>query len=80
MNLSKLYVNIDVVTKKGENYEKRYKRQIRSEIIEKLKNVPEGQRVKVEKTVLENLLFETVAIDDGQLKLPVWSGDFLKKN
>lgn len=59
--------------------EKDPKDKLRSEIIEKLKNVPEGQRIKVEKTVLENLLFETVAIDDGQLKLPVWSGDFLKK-
>lgn len=59
--------------------EKDTKDKLRREIIETIKNVPEGQRVKIEKSVLENLLFETVAIDEGQIKLPVWSGDFLKK-
>ena len=58
------------------------KNELRNHIVEQLKKVPNGQRVKLEKDLLEDLLFEVVTIDkekEIKLKLPIWSGDFLKK-
>lgn len=58
------------------------KNELRNHIVEQLNKVPNGQRVKLEKDLLEDLLFEVVTIDkekEIKLKLPIWSGDFLKK-
>lgn len=58
------------------------KDELRKKIIEQLKEVPEGQRVQLDKELLEDLLFEVVTLDKEKgikAKLPVWSGEFLKK-
>lgn len=58
------------------------KDELRKKIIEQLKEVPEGQRVQLDKELLEDLLFEVVTLDKEKgikVKLPVWSGEFLKK-
>lgn len=55
---------------------------LKAEIIEQLKKVPNGQRIQLDKDLLEDLLFEVVTIDkekDIKVKLPIWSGDFLKR-
>ena len=61
---------------------KQSKDELRKEIIEQLKKVPNGQRVQLDKDLLEDLLFEVVTLDkekDIKVKLPIWSGEFLKK-
>lgn len=75
------------------------KKIMREEIIKNLEHVPEGQRIHLDKELLEQLLFFPVVINesynlengkkiytwDGEFsedivyKIPVWSGDFLKK-
>ena len=58
------------------------KDELRKKIVEQLKEVPEGQRVQLDKELLEDLLFEVVTLDKEKgikVKLPVWSGEFLKK-
>lgn len=75
------------------------KKKMREEIIKNLEQVPEGQRIHLDKELLEQLLFFPVIIKnnynlengeknytwDGKFsedivyKIPVWSGDFLKK-
>ena len=58
------------------------KNELRVKIEELLKKVPDGQRVKLDKSLLESLLFETVMVNKNSneiLKLPIWSGNFLKK-
>jgi len=55
---------------------------LRKEIVEHLANVPEGQMVKLDKELLEKLLFDKVTIDKEKglvAKMPVWSGEFLRK-
>lgn len=55
---------------------------LRSEILEQLQNVQNGQRVHIDKDLLEELLFETIVCnkETGEVaKLPIWSGPFLKK-
>lgn len=50
--------------------------------MEQLNNVPEGQKVHLDKKILEELLFEEIVIDESKgwiAKLPVWSGEFLRK-
>ena len=49
---------------------------------EKLKNVPNNQRIHIDKEILEKLLFETIVLDEENniiMKYPIWSGDFLSK-
>lgn len=55
--------------------------ELRKTIEEKLKSVPEGQRIHLEKDLLEELLFKSIKIErnDSTAKLPIWSGDFLRK-
>ncbi len=56
--------------------------EIRESVVEELKNVPEGTRIKLDKDLLENLLFEKIVINKSQnkvAKIPVWSGEFLSK-
>ena len=58
------------------------KNELRDQIIEQLKRVPEGQRIKLGKDILEDLLFDAVVLNKEEgiiVKLPVWSGDFLQK-
>lgn len=55
---------------------------LRKRIEEQLKDVPEGQRIQLDKDLLEDLLFEVVTVNkekDIKVKLPVWSGEFLQK-
>ena len=61
---------------------KQGREELRKKIEEQLQNVPEGQRVHLDKELLEELLFETITYNKNtneKLKLPVWSGDFLRK-
>ena len=61
---------------------KQSKDELRKKIIEQLKEVPIGQMVQIDKETLEELLFETITVDKEkgiQVKLPVWSGEFLRK-
>ena len=58
------------------------KNKLRRLIEEQLVNVPDGQRIHLDKEILEELLFETIVYkkETGEsLKLPVWSGNFLRK-
>lgn len=61
---------------------KNNKDELKNEIIKWLKEVPNGQLVQIDKEILEDLLFETITIDTEnniQVKVPVWSGEFLSK-
>lgn len=61
---------------------KKEKDKLRKMIEEKLKFVPEGYKITLEKELLEELLFKKEIIDPKLnivAKLPVWSGSFLKK-
>ena len=61
---------------------KNNKDELKNEIIRWLKEVPNGQLVQIDKENLEDLLFETITIDiekNIQVKVPVWSGEFLSK-
>lgn len=61
------------------------KTRLRKIIEEEVKNVPEGQRVKLDTDLLEELIFfhGTAKINDSEyekeFKVPVWTGDFLSK-
>lgn len=58
------------------------KNELRDFIEEKIIDFPEEQKLQLDKKILEDLLFETITIDKEKgiiLKLPVWSGNFLKK-
>lgn len=58
------------------------KKELRTKIEEQLQRVPEGQMVRLDKEILENLLFDVITVDKEtgtKVKLPTWSGEFLKK-
>lgn len=58
------------------------KEELRKNILEQLKNVPEGERIHIDKKLLEDLLFEEIVLVGSKgltAKLPVWSGKFLRK-
>ncbi len=58
------------------------KNELRKKIIEMVEKVPYGQRVHLDKELLEDLLFEVIVLDKEQgtvVKMPVWSGEFLRK-
>ena len=58
------------------------KNELRDFIEEKIIDFPENQKLQLDSKILEDLLFETITIDKEKgiiLKLPVWSGNFLKK-
>ena len=64
------------------NLSKKNKDELRNGILELLKEVPEGQLVQIDKDILEGLLFETITVSEEkniQVKVPVWSGEFLSK-
>ena len=56
---------------------------LREKLKEELENIPEGERVHINKEALEELLFDKViGLCKGEeiiVKLPVWSGAFLRK-
>lgn len=54
----------------------------REKTVELLNGVPEGKRMHIDKNMLEKLLFDEIVYNKNTgetLKLPVWSGDFLRK-
>ena len=56
--------------------------EVRKSIEIALKEIPQGQRIHLDKLLLENLLFETITYDKDKkktLRLPYWSGEFLEK-
>lgn len=53
--------------------------EIRAQVEEQLKNVPDGQRIHLDKELLEQLLFETITLDNITIKIPFWFGTFLSK-
>lgn len=58
------------------------KNELRKEIEEAVKRVPEGQRIHLDKELLDDLLFDTLTVNKELgiiAKLPVWSGKFLRK-
>ncbi len=58
------------------------KEELRKNILEQLKNVPEGEKIHLDKKLLEDLLFEEIVVVESKgltAKLPVWSGEFLRK-
>ena len=61
---------------------KKSKDELRTKIIEKLKEVPKGKRITIDKEILDELLFDTIITNKKTreiIKIPVWSGDFLQK-
>ena len=58
------------------------KKELRKEIVSLLNILPEGQKIHLDKELLESLLFKTVTYKkdtNAILKLAVWSGEFLRK-
>lgn len=58
------------------------KNELRKEIEEAVKRVPEGQRIHLDKELLDDLLFTTLTVNKELgivAKIPVWSGKFLRK-
>ena len=56
------------------------KKQLRNELEKELLNVPDGQRIKIDNEVLEDLIFFVGKSKDGSpIKFPVWTGPFLSK-
>lgn len=63
--------------------DKKGKEDLRKIIEERLQDVPQGQRIHIDKKILEELLFDILSFNLGnklyKMKKPVWSGDFLSK-
>lgn len=56
------------------------KNELRKEIEEAVKRVPEGQRIHLDKELLDELIFFKYKDENGlQVKFPVWTGEFLRK-
>ena len=58
------------------------KDELRNLIEESVTNIPEDLKLQLDLKILEDLLFETITIDKAKgiiFKVPVWSGNFLKK-
>mgnify|MGYP003308743673 CR=1 FL=1 len=54
--------------------------ELRKKVEEQLVNVPEGQRVHIDKELLDDLIFFKGKNKDGKvIKVPVWTGEFLRK-
>jgi len=53
---------------------------LRTKIIELLKDVPQGQRIKIDNDILDDLIFFKGKNKEGKvIKVPVWTGEFLRK-
>lgn len=56
------------------------KQELRKEIYEITKNIPNGERIKIDNDVLDELIFFKGKMICGTLfKIPVWTGNFLSK-
>ena len=58
------------------------KNELREKIAELLQRVPEGEKIRLEKQLLEELLFDEIVCNKEtgeKVKLPIWSGEFLSK-
>jgi len=60
------------------------KNEIRKLIEEQVKNIPTGQKLKLKKEILEDLIFYTVSYKENNkiisiIKYPIWTGPFLQK-
>lgn len=54
--------------------------ELRKKVEEQLLNVPDGQRVHIDKELLDDLIFFKGKNKDGRvIKVPVWTGQFLRK-
>lgn len=56
--------------------------ELRTLVEKDLKNVPNGEKIQLDNSLLDTLLFETIIYKRNPkriVKLPVWSGDFLQK-
>lgn len=54
--------------------------ELRKKIEERLQSVPDGQRVHIDKELLDDLIFFKGKNKEGMLiKVPVWTGNFLRK-
>ena len=54
-------------------------KQLRKMIEEKIKKVPDGKRLYINKELLERLLFEQDIKHLTYIKVPMWTGEFLSK-
>lgn len=64
------------------NLNRKGRNELRNKVEEELKNVPDEEKIHLSKELLEDLLFETIVFNKKTqqiVKLPVWSGDFLRK-
>lgn len=64
------------------NLNKKGRDELRAMVEKELRNVSDGDRIELEETLLETLLFEKIIYKKKpkkSLKLPVWSGSFLRK-
>ena len=58
------------------------KKEFRNKIAELLMKVPAGERIKLDKNLLEELLFDEIVVNKEKgliAKLPIWSGEFLRR-
>ena len=60
---------------------KESRNKIRKAIIEQLKEVPEGEKIKLDIKLLDDLIFFKYYNEEmrQQLKIPIWTGEFLRK-
>ena len=60
---------------------KESRNRIRRIIIEQLKEIPEGERIKLDIKLLDNLIFFKYYDKkmEQQIKIPIWTGEFLRK-
>ena len=64
------------------NLSKESKDELRTIIKDNLKNIPDGQQIHLNKDILEFLLFDEIVVNQEKnlkMKIPVWSGEFLRK-
>jgi hypothetical protein len=56
------------------------KNELRKEIEEAVKRVPDGQRIHLDKELLDDLIFFKIKDKKGvTVKFPIWTGEFLRK-
>ena len=57
------------------------KNELRKLIEEKVAQIPDGERIHLDKDLLDSLLFYKLYLQKSKetIKIPIWSGDFLSK-
>ena len=62
------------------DFKRNYIMKLRKRLPNLLKYVPEGKKVKIEKDLLDDLIFFKGKTQDGKdIKYPIWTGEFLRK-